>query len=219
MAGPWLLSKIQRCDQCKSLSVCWAKGMEVSSVWWHFHLVKSSAPGSPQWQLCVHSGEKQNKVGERQQLLVVTHYKGTGNSSICRTLSGNYTPSTGLLNSRLSASLQDVTRMQRANISFSDSRSHKKLQGDWNYNGDLTPQGGDRERRTQCALCRRNSLMKNPGSWKQKEIKCISELRIACVSVLLVSLPCSPYCQTPYSFSENHCSEYPGHACTENVNI
>lgn len=83
--------------------------------------------------------------GERQQLLVVTHNKGTGNLSICRTLSGNYTPSTGLLNSSLSESLQYVTGVQRANVSFSDSRSHKKLQGDWNDNGDLTPQGGDRK--------------------------------------------------------------------------
>lgn len=107
--------------------------------------------------------------GERQQLLVVTHNKGTGNLSICRTLSGNYTPSTGLLTSSLSESLQYVTRVQRANVSFSDSRSHKKLQGDWNDNGDLTPQGGDRERRTQCALCRRNSLMKiqAAGNWRR----------------------------------------------------
>lgn len=126
MAGPWLFSKTQKCNQCKSLSACWAKGMEASSVWWHFHLVKSPAPGSPWWQSYVHSGEKQNKVG-RDSNYWWLHTIKAGNLSICRTLSGNYTPSTGLLNSSLSASLQDVTRVQRANISFSDSRSHKNF--------------------------------------------------------------------------------------------
>lgn len=113
------------------------------------------------WQPYMHSGKKKKKIGERPLLPMVTHYKGTGKLSICRTLSGNYPPSTGLLNSSLSASLQNVTRVQRANISFSDSRSHEKLQGDWNDNGDLTPQGGDKER-TQCVLCRRNSFTKKP---------------------------------------------------------
>lgn len=153
----------------------------MASVWWWSHLVNLPAPGNLQWKTYVHWDKKQSKVGERQQLLRATHYKGTGNLSICRTLSGNYSPFTGLLNSSLSASLQGVTRMQREQIFhlvipevITNFRETEMIMMTWLHRKETG-------REEHCALCRRNSLIKNPGSWEQKEINCVSELRITCV--------------------------------------
>lgn len=111
----------------------------------------------------------------------VTYYKGIGNLSICRTLPKNYTPSTGLLNSSPTASLQGVTRMQREQIfhlviaevitNFKEVEMIMMTQIYREKTG----------RNTVCNMQEKFSFMKNTVSWKQKEIKSISELKVVCM--------------------------------------